>query len=315
MKFRKYNHYLFTNLVASVAFHHKIPFKIISGPRSIIKVDRSDGTFTRFRRYHNNLNHPKHKLISDNKFKCGKWLRLRKLPATKQAIILTKTKKMPDFLHNWAFPVVVKQINGTGGKNVWTNCFKWEHVQRALKKAAIKNMRKVLIEEQVQGDDYRVLVINGKIIDCIRRRAPRVVGDGTRTVGQLIKDANKKKKYRMKPEPRVLHKQGLKLRSVPASNQIVQVSGLCNYHQGGTLARIPIDEISEENREMFLLVAKELNLRVAGIDFISTNIKDSYKINGGRITEVNADANLDLHYTTYPRTMEFVEKAVLEMLK
>jgi len=44
----------------------------------------------------------------------------------------------------------------------------------------------VLIQEQVEGEEIRFTVIEGKVTAAILRRTPRVIGDGISTIAQLI---------------------------------------------------------------------------------------------------------------------------------
>ena len=48
----------------------------------------------------------------------------------------------------------------------------------------------VLVQEQVEGQEYRFLVVEGKVVAVAGRRPPCVVGDGRSTVKQLIHEKN-----------------------------------------------------------------------------------------------------------------------------
>lgn len=321
MKFVNKNHYLMTNLIISVCIAHKIPYRIINHSRSSISVRPKQSRKTiYFTRYRNTINPRGSRIISNNKFHCSTALgKNDDIPVTKQAILLTKRtraneKDYPLVVRDFTKPLVCKQINGTGGKNIFTNLEKWSHLQHALLKARKRGLAKMLVEEQVEGCDYRILVVRGEIIDCIRRTPARVSGDGKSTIQQLVRRANIKRAHKIQIEPRYLQCHNLRLDTIPEEGAIVQVTGLCNYHKGATLHRIPVSKIHPDNATAFLKTMDVLNLHVAGIDFISTDIAKSHAENGGRITEVNADCNLDLHYKV-DNKLKYVEKAVLRMLR
>src|SRR3712207_9311075 len=50
--------------------------------------------------------------------------------------------------------------------------------------------RRVVVESFAQGRDHRVLVVNGRVVACAERVPAHVVGDGTRTVRELVTEAN-----------------------------------------------------------------------------------------------------------------------------
>ncbi|MBC7868614.1 hypothetical protein H7X69_00330 [Candidatus Saccharibacteria bacterium] len=52
----------------------------------------------------------------------------------------------------------------------------------------------VLIQEQVEGEEIRFVVINGKVAAALLRRTPRIVGDGVSTVAELINKENDERK-------------------------------------------------------------------------------------------------------------------------
>ncbi len=45
---------------------------------------------------------------------------------------------------------------------------------------------RLLIEHQLGGDVHRLLVLDGKLLDTVRRRRPSVVGDGRSSLRELV---------------------------------------------------------------------------------------------------------------------------------
>ena len=88
--------------------------------------------------------------------------------------------------------VVVKPMASWAGQGVTVDI----KTPEALKKASLYASRfgdKLLIEKHIQGDSYRLLFLNGELIDAVRRDPPQVKGDGKHTIKQLIDRENEKR--------------------------------------------------------------------------------------------------------------------------
>src|SRR4051794_636534 len=90
------------------------------------------------------------------------------------------------FLHSLNGPAVVKPNSGTGGGNgVTTGITSVGDLKRAARLASGHDTD-LLIEEQREGHSYRLLYLDGELIDAVWRDAPIVIGDGKRSIRQLI---------------------------------------------------------------------------------------------------------------------------------
>ena len=85
--------------------------------------------------------------------------------------------------------MVVKPQYGNQGRGVTTNLTTREQVLKAYEAARAEEST-VLVESFAPGDDYRLLVIGGKLIAAARREAAQVVGDGVHTVAELVEIEN-----------------------------------------------------------------------------------------------------------------------------
>ncbi|MFX5374049.1 hypothetical protein ABTD20_18865, partial [Acinetobacter baumannii] len=82
-------------------------------------------------------------------------------------------------------PVVVKPRDGNQGKGVTVNIVSREHMGIAFN-AAYEISRDVMVERFIPGADYRFLVVGDRVIAAARREPPQVIGDGSRTVRELV---------------------------------------------------------------------------------------------------------------------------------
>ncbi len=241
-----------------------------------------------------------HKLCQDKRLANRRMMELR-LPAPIQARVnsVDEAREAADRLE---FPVVMKPLKGRGGYGVTSDIRADEEIEPAFLYAKEFGPN-VLVEKFVPGFDHRLLVIGGKFSGAIRRQPPVIVGDGEKTVRELIDDLNSdpfrdgllmnKVKYDHEME-RTLERAGLGLESVIAEGAACQLRLVSNVALGG-IAHDCSDFVHQDNRELVERAARGFGLDVAGIDFITPDICRSHKDVGGQIIEVNARPGLLMH--------------------
>ena len=221
-------------------------------------------------------------------------------------------------------PVILKPEAGNQGKGVMVN-LRSEAEVRAAYEVASQFRGDVLVERHIEGDDYRLLVVNGKMVAAARREPAQVVGDGRRTVAQLVEVANQDPRRRPGHSGSltrirlddaakvVLGQQGLSLESVPAPGQIVKLRQNCNLSTGGTATDVT-DEVHPSNARMAELAAQVLNLDIAGIDLLCKDIRRPVMEQGGAIVEVNAAPGLRMHLEPTNGVPRDVGEPIIESL-
>ncbi|MGI9317788.1 MAG: cyanophycin synthetase [bacterium] len=214
------------------------------------------------------------------------------------------------FAKQHGFPVVVKpNVSGySRGSYFPINTF--AELWRAIFLAKIW-WPTTIIEQFLQGANYRVLATDHNLISVIRRYPPFVVGDGRTTIGQLI-DQENTVRQEMKLHPvifplqkseqvvRHLAKQRLNLESVPAENEHIELFHRVALAPGGVVETIDQNTIPDDNKELFQRVVKMFDANVFGIDVIfEKGIETSYKDQQCIFIEVNSRPYMKMHY--YPR--------------
>ena len=91
-----------------------------------------------------------------------------------------------NFVLGAASPCVAKPAEGTsGGAGVAGGVRSVDDLWRVCASGSRWGSR-VLVERTVVGNEYRLLLLDGKLLDAVRRRPPTVTGDGRSTIGELI---------------------------------------------------------------------------------------------------------------------------------
>jgi cyanophycin synthetase len=227
------------------------------------------------------------------------------LPITDQLEYrLQRPQPAIDFLAESTAGCVVKPVGGAGGSGATCGVRSVDDLARASLRAARIDPR-LLIERQVPGDVYRLLFLDGRLIDTIRRRAPSVVGDGRSSITELIQHQNRDT-LRAGGRPgasllRVdldcllaLRHAGWTLRSVPPEGTAVAVKGAVsqNAPSDNTTVREPLhpDVVAAALRAV-----ECIGLRLAGVDVITTDPGVPLSASGGAIVEVNGTPGLIYH--------------------
>jgi cyanophycin synthetase len=220
-------------------------------------------------------------------------------------------------------PAVIKPEDGNQGKGVTVNLTSEAEVREAYALAA--EYGRVLVERHVQGRDFRLLVINGKMVAAAQRDPASVTGDGLHTIQELVGEVNRDPRRRPGHSSHLTHitlneaadlvlkQQGLTRTSVPARGHTVRLRTNANLSTGGTATDVT-DEVHPQNAQLAELAAQILALDVAGIDVLCEDIRRPLREQGGAIVEVNAAPGLRMHLSPTSGTPRDVGKPIAEML-
>ncbi|TMK80867.1 MAG: cyanophycin synthetase [Actinobacteria bacterium] len=224
------------------------------------------------------------------------------------------------------YPVVTKPIDGNHGRGVMLD-LRDERALRAAFKRSLSEARRpqVVVESYVTGNDYRVLVVGGRMVAVAERIPAHVVGDGVHSVRELVELTNADPRRGFGHEKvltkiavddeaeRLVAKQGYELDAVPPEEALVKLASTGNMSTGG----ISIDrtwEAHEDNVEIAEEAARVVGLDVAGIDFLTPDISQPVRETGGAIVEVNAAPGFRMHTHPTEGEAQYVAKPVIDLL-
>jgi len=245
------------------------------------------------------------------------------LPVPQQELVQSETQAVRA-ARRIGFPVVTKPYNGNHGRGISIRLTTEEEVAHGFV-VAREHSRSVVVESFLEGDDHRLLVVNGELVAATRRTPGHVVGDGEHTVAQLIDMVNQDPRRGVGHEKvltrleldaqahRMLERAGLSAESVPENGRPVYLRSTANLSTGGTATDVT-DVIHPDNREMAERAVRAIGLDVGGVDFLSKNISESYRAIGGGICEVNAAPGFRMHVAPSEGTARDVAAPVLDML-
>src|SRR5699024_9545865 len=103
----------------------------------------------------------------------------------------TNTNEIFKYIDEIDYPVVIKPVDGSFGRGVFVDLYAEEEVLQAIAFIKKELNEDIIVEQYIDGHDYRVYVIENEVVGAILRVPPNIIGDGKSTVEELIKIKNK----------------------------------------------------------------------------------------------------------------------------
>lgn len=231
---------------------------------------------------------------------------LRRLGIPTPAFRLIKSEtEVAEATQDLGFPCVTKPIDRGGGKGVSAGLQSIEAAQKGFRAAREVSAGPVLVEAHLEGEDHRLLVVEGRLVAAIRREPPTVVGDGQSTIKALVAAKNIGRDARslvrsgyFRPirfdASALLHLSGLGLQpeTVLPKGQVVRLRSNANLSTGGICIDVT-HEVHTEIRSLAESLGQTLQLSMMGADYITTDISRSPSEISGGFVEINTTPGLD----------------------
>jgi cyanophycin synthetase len=250
-------------------------------------------------------------------------LDLASIPVPKGDICVDM-EDLENVIQKIGYPLVIKPLDGNHGRGISINIKTWEEAMEGLE-IAKKISRKVIIERYVTGHDFRVLVIDNKLVAAARREPANVAGNGVNTIQELVDETNKDPRRGYGHEnvlteitidrdsEDLLEKKGYTLNTIPKKNEIVYLKSTANLSTGGTSTDVT-DMMHPENIFLCERISRIIGLDICGIDIMAPNLTEPLKVNGGCILEVNAAPGFRMHLAPAEGLPRNVASPVIDML-
>lgn len=195
------------------------------------------------------------------------------------------------------YPVVLKPADLDGGAGVSAGITDEITLGQAFQRAAAFG-RPLIIEKHIEGKDYRIGIIHGRLGWVTHREPAGVWGNGVSTVLELVTQANLDPRRSTQPWSQMspitlndeahelLHAQGLNHNSVVADGVFAPLRRASNISLGGRPSDCT-DHVHPDNVALAVQAARTFRLQMAGVDLIMPDITRSWREVGGAICEIN----------------------------
>ena len=241
-----------------------------------------------------------------------------------QGTIVYEVDELKRAVQDFGYPLVIKPLDGNHGKGASINIKTWKEAQRGLTEAQ-KYSEGVIVEQFIQGYDFRMLVINKKFIAAAKRTPAMVTGNGKNTIQELINIVNKdprrgvgheKELTQIKVDKNtrdILKEKNLTLASVLPAGEVLFLKSTANISTGGTATDVT-DLVDPYNVLMAERIAGIIGLDICGIDVMTTDIAIPLNEARGAVLEVNAAPGFRMHVAPTEGLPRNVAEPVIDML-
>ncbi|MBC5991881.1 cyanophycin synthetase [Pontibacter cellulosilyticus] len=238
--------------------------------------------------------------------------------------IIRNNRELEEAIDHLDYPVVIKPLYGNQGKGASINIDNWKDAVKGMAEAQ-RHSEEVIVEQYIEGYDYRILVIAGKFTAAAKRTPALVTGDGTATIRQLINQVNKDPRRGVGHEKALTHikvdkitrailrEKGLTLQSVLPEGETLFLKRTANLSTGGTATDVT-DLVHPYNVLMAERIAGIIGLDICGIDVMTTDIAIPLPETRGAVIEVNAAPGLRMHISPTEGLPRNVADPIISML-
>jgi len=261
--------------------------------------------------------------IAGNKDETKRLLNDAAIPVAKGVTAAT-LEDVYSAIKNVGFPLVFKPLDGNHGKGATINVKNEQEAIEAFNYAK-EYSRRIIVERFITGHDFRVLVIDHKVVAAALRVPAHIKGDGKSTIQELIDQEN--------TDPRrgyghenvlteitidrdtldLLEKKNYTLETVVPKDETVYVKSTANLSTGGTSIDVT-DQVHPQNIFNCERISRIIGLDICGIDIMAQNLTEPLTENGGVVLEVNAAPGFRMHLAPSEGLPRNVAAPVIDML-
>ena len=261
--------------------------------------------------------------IACNKELTKKMLDMASIPVASGSICVDE-EDLAATIEKIGYPIVLKPLDGNHGKGASINVTNWEDAVSGLAFAKEYSNR-IIVEKFITGFDFRILVIDNKLVAAAKRVPAHVVGNKKNSIQELINITNLDPRRGYGHEnvltqidvdrdtEDLLEKLNYTLATIPKDGEIVFLKSTANLSTGGTSVDVT-DMMHPENIFLAERISRVIGLDVCGVDIMAENLTQPLKENGGVILEVNAAPGFRMHLAPSEGLPRNVAAPVIDML-
>ncbi len=304
----------FNKIIKEICNENDVKYKLLSKDW-IIMLEKNGKT--RFvSGYKFDLNSHGLGLVADDKYALYEVLKEKNIPIVEHKIVYNKTNKSDyandcntyEYVKEYFFKnnnhIVIKPNEGTCGHNVF-DVTKINEIDNILDKIFINNYSISICPFYNIKHEYRVIILEGKSELLYAKYLPVVVGDGNKTIRQLLFDFNYdyfKDKLQDSKYDKILD-----------DKETFKYNWKFNLSQGAIAKKINDKVLEDKLIKIAKQVGQEINLHFGSIDIIQTSNNDLL------VLEVNSGVMLEnyikLNPNEYLTAKNIYKKAILNLLE
>ncbi len=254
---------------------------------------------------------------------CKRLFKNMSIPVPDGDVVYSR-QELKAIIEKLGFPLVIKPVSGNQGRGVTTNIQTSEVAFNALKTASAISDG-VIVERNVSGHDFRLLVVNYKLAAAAKRTPAHVIGDGRSTIKQLVEKVNSDprrgeghNKVLTKIEigcsaKTILKNKNYTLSTVLPIGEMLYLDHAANLSKGGTAEDVT-DMLHPEVIAVAERISRVVGLDICGIDVMASTLEQPLKNTGGVVLEINAAPGFRMHQDPLKGKSRDVAAPVLDML-
>ena len=205
--------------------------------------------------------------------------------------------------------LVVKPARGEQGQGITVGVSDAEHLSEAIEHAR-SFCPQILLEELVEGDDLRVIVIDHEVVAAAVRRPAQIIGTGQHTITELIEKVSARRSSSTGGESsipldertrRTVEDAGYDMDDVLPADEVLRVRRTANLHTGGTIHDVT-SKLHPALVEASIDASRALDIPVVGLDLIVPDVEEPEYV----IIEANERPGLANH-EPQPTVQRFVD--------
>ncbi len=263
------------------------------------------------------------KIDFDDKYKLKQVLKENNLPFPEGEKFYS-FKKALRYADKIGFPLVVKPRSGSLSKHTTCNIKNKKDLEKSIKISKQVSFE-FLVEKYIEGDLYRITLVDNKMIACCKKEKANVIGDGSHTIKELIEIKNSDPKrgkiyqkncslHEIKITEKtvsLLNKKNLKLNSILSLGQKVYLAEKIILASGADI-HDRTDKVKQENKKLFEKVAQVCGAPILGLDLICKDISRPHSEQEFGIIEANSLPYIDMHHYPSSGEKQNVASAILD---
>ncbi len=216
------------------------------------------------------------------------------------SLLRLKNKNIENIFSKFKKPIIVKPRIGSRGRHTVTHINTLQQFQEGID-IARQICSYLVAEEHLEGSVCRATLVNGILAGFYKGHAPTLIGDGKRTIQELIEEKNSKRQIRVEPiriskelYDHIL-RSGFTISDILPKGVSLSLTHRIGRLFGGRTVEM-IDDLHPSFIPIFEKATKIVGLSVVGFDAIIPDpTKPAHSQRWG-IIECNSLPFIDLHY-------------------